>query len=71
VNSLCWSESSKHVVSGSLDGSVYVWSIDTPAKHIAVRNAHRAGVNDVLWVDAETIASAGQDCAIKTWTVKF
>jgi len=71
VNSIQWSESSKYLLSGSLDGDVFVWNVEEPTKRVQIKNAHRAGVNDVEWVDANTIASAGQDCAIKTWTLKL
>lgn len=71
VTSLAWNPNSKYIVSGSLDSHVYVWNVAEPSKHIAIKTAHRGGVNSVLWIDEHTIASAGLDCSIKTWTVKF
>nr|P90587.1 RecName: Full=66 kDa stress protein; AltName: Full=p66 [Physarum polycephalum]AAC26321.1 66-kDa stress protein p66 [Physarum polycephalum] len=70
VTSLAWNSNSNNIVTGSLDSHVYVWSVSEPSKHIAIKNAHRGGVNAVLWVDEHTVASAGLDCSIKTWTIK-
>jgi len=70
VTSLAWNANSNHIVTGSLDSHVYVWSVADPSKHVAIKNAHRGGVNAVLWVDEHTVASAGLDCSIKTWTIK-
>jgi WD40 repeat protein len=70
VTSLAWNPNSNNIVTGSLDSHVYVWSVSEPSKFIAIKNAHRGGVNAVLWVDEHTVASAGMDSAIKTWTIK-
>lgn len=69
VNSVAWSPSGKHLVSGSLDSHLYVWSVADPMKKIHIRGAHQGGVNSVLWIDDNTVASAGQDCCIKTWKI--
>jgi WD40 repeat protein len=71
VNSIAWSPDSLHLVSGGLDGNVYVWDVQNTQKRIFIKDAHRGGVNSVLWVDGNTIASAGQDCTIKSWSLKF
>eukprot|EP01114_Cavostelium_apophysatum_P020409 TRINITY_DN682_c0_g1_i1.p1 TRINITY_DN682_c0_g1~~TRINITY_DN682_c0_g1_i1.p1 ORF type:complete len:604 (+),score=185.68 TRINITY_DN682_c0_g1_i1:158-1969(+) len=71
VNSLNWSPDSLHLVSGSLDNSLYVWDVQQPQKRIAIKDAHHGGVNTCVWIDNNTIASAGQDCTIKTWTVTY
>jgi len=71
VNSLNWSPDSHHIVSGSLDNSLYIWDVQTPAKRIAIKDGHPGGVNSTLWIDNHTIASAGQDSCIKTWTVTY
>lgn len=71
VNSLAWHPNSKYIASGALDSNVYVWSIEDPSKRVYVRLAHQGGVNDVAWVEDNVLASAGQDCTIKTWSIKF
>jgi WD40 repeat protein len=69
VNALSWSPSGKHLVSGSLDGHLFVWSVDQPLKRIQMKGAHPGGVNNALWLDDITVASSGMDCTIKTWKV--
>lgn len=71
VTSLAWHANSNNIVTSSLDSHVIVWSVNEPGKYIQIKNAHRGGVNAVLWVDDTTVASAGLDCSIKTWTVKI
>jgi WD40 repeat protein len=71
VKSLAWAPDSIHLVSGALDSNIIVWDIQQPTKRIFVKDAHRGGVTTVLFLDANTVASTGQDCTIKTWTVAF
>ncbi|ODM88027.1 Actin-interacting protein 1 [Orchesella cincta] len=40
VNCVAWSPDSKLVVSGSLDTTLIVWSVEQPAKHLVIKNAH-------------------------------
>jgi len=69
VNCVAWSPDSVHVASAGLDGNIFVWSVEKTDKRVHIRDAHRGGVNSVVFLDDHTIASAGQDCAIKTWTI--
>jgi WD40 repeat protein len=71
VNKLAWTSDSLHLASAGLDGHLYVWDIQKPDKRIHIKDAHRGGANTVFWVDDHTVASAGQDCTIKTFTVNF
>lgn len=71
VNSLAWSPSSLHIASGSLDTHIFVWSIEKPTKRIQIKNAHVGSVNAVSFLDANTVASVGQDGTAKTWTITF
>ena len=59
------------MVSGSLDGNIFVWSVQDPSKRIAIKNAHQGGVNDTIWTGDNTVASVGQDCTVKSWSIKF
>ncbi|KAI9205325.1 WD40-repeat-containing domain protein [Polychytrium aggregatum] len=70
VNSIVWSPDSLHAASGSLDTNVEVWSVANPMKHISIKGAHLESVNGVVFLDNDTIASAGQDSSIKIWSLK-
>jgi len=71
VNSLSWHPNSRYIASGALDSNVYVWSIEDTNKRIFIRGAHHGGVNGVAWVEDAVLATAGQDCTVKTWNIKF
>jgi WD40 repeat protein len=71
VNSLAWTPDSLHLASAGLDGNVFIWDVQKTDRRVHIKDAHRGGVNAVVWLDDHTVASAGQDCAIKTWTVQF
>jgi len=69
VTSIAWCPDNKHVVTGSIDTNVIVWSLDKPLKRIVIQGAHYGGVSGVTWLDANTVASVGDDCCLKTWTI--
>lgn len=71
VNSVQFAPDSVHIVSASLDSHLFVWDIQNPKKRIHIKDAHRGGVDSAIWIDGNTIASVGQDCTMKTWTVTF
>ncbi|TPX48017.1 hypothetical protein SeLEV6574_g02305 [Synchytrium endobioticum] len=70
VACLAWAPDGRHVVSGSLDTNVEIWSVERPMKHISIKGAHTEVVNGVVWLDNNTVASAGQDAMIKVWALK-
>ena len=63
-----WSKDNKFAASGSLDTNVFVWSLESPGKRIKVPNAHKDGVNAIVW--DEKLFSAGADAAVKQWVVQ-
>jgi WD40 repeat protein len=71
VNTLSWAPDSVHLASGSLDGHIFIWDVEKTDKRVQIKDAHRGGVNASVWVDGNTVASAGQDCTVKTWAIKF
>jgi len=71
INSLAWSPDDSHLASGALDQNIFIWNISSPSTRIQIKNSHYGGVNAVFWFDNNTVASAGQDCTIKTWAIKF
>lgn len=60
---------SNQIVTGALDSNVFVWNVQEPGKRIQIKNAHPLGVTSVQFVDNRTIASAGHDATIRTWTL--
>jgi len=71
VNTISWAPDSVHLASGSLDSTVIIWDVLQPEKRIHIKDAHRGGVNASIWLDARTMATAGQDCTVKTWSITF
>ncbi|KAJ2958502.1 hypothetical protein NQZ79_g5910 [Umbelopsis isabellina] len=73
ITSIEWSSCGNYAVSGSLDTNVYVWSREKPFKKSVVKNAHVDSVNDVQFLNEKdgklTVASVGQDGALKIWAV--
>jgi len=69
VTSIAWSSDNEHVVTGSVDTKVIVWSLAKPLKRIVIDGAHQGGVTDVCWIDVNTVASVGDDCCLKTWNI--
>jgi len=69
VNNMKWSPNSQFLASCGLDTSVIVWRIDDPEKRVHIKAAHHGAVNDVLWVDDDTVASVGSDASLRTWNI--
>lgn len=59
----------KYCASGSLDTHIYVYSVDTPRKNLAIKNAHANGVTGVAWVEEGVLVSSGADGCLKTWSI--
>ncbi|XP_075984434.1 actin-interacting protein 1 flr [Anticarsia gemmatalis] len=70
VNCAAWSGDSRRLASGSLDTAVIVWSVDAPAKHVIIKNAHpQSQITGLAWLDDETVVSVGQDGNTRVWNV--
>jgi WD40 repeat protein len=69
IQSIAWNAAGTHAVSGGLDTNVHVWSLAQPGKRVKAANAHKDGVNGVVWIGEGKIASVGGDAAVKTWKV--
>lgn len=67
ISSISWSPDNSKIVTGSLDSSIIVWNLAEKTRLVA-KNAHFGGVTGVAFIDANTVASAGSDCTLKTWT---
>lgn len=71
ISSLSWTADSKHLASGSLDTNVYIWSVEKLSSNISIKNAASNGVNGVLWVGPNKLASAGADAIVRLWEITF
>ncbi|CAL8071404.1 unnamed protein product [Orchesella dallaii] len=70
VNCVAWSPDSKLVASGSLDTTLIVWSVELPAKHLVIKNAHpQSQITRVAWLSNSSIVSTGQDSNTKIWEI--
>lgn len=70
VNCVAWSPDGTRVASGSLDTNVIVWSVQAPAKHTIIKNAHpQSQITGLAWLDNVTLATVGQDANTRIWDV--
>lgn len=70
VTSLAWSPDGRHAASGGLDTNLFVWSLAEPGRRVRAANAHKEGIGGVVWVDDDTIVTAGADASVKKWKVQ-
>lgn len=70
VTSIAWDEKGERAVSGSLDTSIFVWSVKKPGQRVSVGSAHKDGVNSVQWLGNDKVVSVGGDAAVKVWQVE-
>ena len=71
ITSVAWNAEGTHAASSSLDTAIFVWSVEKPGKRVSVLNAHKEGVNGVVWVCPKKVLSVGGDAAVKGWEVVF
>jgi len=71
IQSLSWAADNVHLVTGSVDSAVIVWSVADPAKKIQVKLAHIGGVRGTLFTSNNTVLSVGEDCAMKSWDITY
>lgn len=70
VTSVSWNPTGEYAVSGSLDTNVHVWSLKEPGKRVKAGNAHKDGVNGVVWLDEGRVISCGADAAVRVWKIE-
>lgn len=68
VTSIAWNPQGTGAVSGSLDTNIHVWSLKEPGKRVKATNAHKEGVNGIVWI-GDVVYSTGADAAMKKWKV--
>jgi WD40 repeat protein len=70
ITSIAWNADSTGTVSGSLDTNLFAWSLKEPGKRVKETNAHKEGVNGVVWL-GDSVYSVGADATVKKWKVKI
>lgn len=60
ITCLDWLQGGKHVVSGSLDRHIYVWSTEDSSR-IEIKEAHKGGVTALAACSENSFASVGAD----------
>lgn len=70
ITSIAWNSEDTGAVSGSLDTNLFAWSLKDPGKRVKETNAHKEGVNGIVWI-GDTVYSTGADATVKKWKVKI
>lgn len=70
VTAISWNADGTHAVSSSLDTSIHLWSLKEPGKRVKITNAHKEGVNGIVWLK-DLVYSTGADATVKTWKVSM
>ncbi|EXJ92939.1 hypothetical protein A1O3_01495 [Capronia epimyces CBS 606.96] len=70
ITSIAWNSEGTGAVSGSLDTSLFAWSLREPGKRVKETNAHKEGVNGVVWL-GDIVYSTGADATVKKWRVQI
>ena len=70
ITCLAFNEAGTGAVSGSLDTNIFAWSLKEPGKRVKETNAHREGVNGIVWL-GDTVYSTGADATVKKWKVQI
>jgi len=69
IMSIAWSSDSDHIVTGSVDSAVIVWSVSNPKQRIHFKLAHAGGVRGAVFINPTTVVSVGEDCCMKSWSL--
>eukprot|EP01094_Clydonella_sp_ATCC50884_P021233 TRINITY_DN462_c0_g1_i1.p2 TRINITY_DN462_c0_g1~~TRINITY_DN462_c0_g1_i1.p2 ORF type:complete len:595 (+),score=231.87 TRINITY_DN462_c0_g1_i1:67-1851(+) len=67
ISAVAFSPDSTRIASCSQDSNLKVFGVDGTAK--GSQATHRLGATNLTWMDNNTVATVGQDCAVKTWNV--
>jgi WD40 repeat protein len=69
VQALAFSPDGSLLASGSLDESIYFWKTSDQRSKEGLPFAHKDGVTGLAFMDANTIASTGNDGTLRLWQV--
>lgn len=70
-----WTKDSKFIISGGLDGGLFLYSVEKPSKVLKFPLAHQSGVSGVEWLEYNhdekkgSFATIGLDGVLKKWNI--
>uniref|UniRef100_A0A7S1U9R9 Anaphase-promoting complex subunit 4 WD40 domain-containing protein n=1 Tax=Phaeomonas parva TaxID=124430 RepID=A0A7S1U9R9_9STRA len=69
VTCLSWSPNGINLASGSNDTKVIIWNLKKTLKKKELNYVHMGGVNDVAYLDENTLVTVGNDQCVCTWNL--
>jgi len=66
LSALAWHPNGHLLATGGRDRVIHLWDVTERKKRLTL-SGHVRSVNALLWIDSETLASAGDDGLIKVW----
>lgn len=68
ITCLAWSPDNQKVATGSVDTNVFIYNLEKPVSaRITIKGAHLGGVNGLIFKDATTLVSGGDDACVRVW----
>lgn len=71
ITGISWNADNDHVIAGSLDTNLIVYSVSEPSRNIQLHNTHKEGVSGVSWISQTEAVSVGADACVKYWKVEL
>lgn len=69
IHALAFSPQGNYLVSGSMDKSIRLWNAVSGEILVHKELAHRSSVNQIIWLDSETLISCSDDAQIISWKI--
>ena len=70
IHALAFSPSGNLLASGSMDKSIRFWDANHGELLVHKELAHRSSVNQIVWLDHDTLISCSDDSQIISWKIK-
>ncbi len=70
VNAMALHPSGQWLATASRDRQIHLWDLMTWERRLTLEG-HQRSVNAILWLNPETLASAGDDGLVKLWHLEF
>jgi len=69
IHALAFSPDGNYLASGSMDKSIRIWDTESGELLVHQELAHRSSVNQLIWLDGETLISCSDDAQIISWKI--